>query len=237
MWVKICANTSLEDARLAVEYGADAVGFVFAPSKRLVTPSQVAAITSDLPAEIERIGVFHAIDADETAAAIQTAGLTGAQLHREFDPKLVDALHARLGAGRASILQTVHWNVALTADEQHAHFLDQLAAIQRHGGVDAVLVDSKTASESGGTGVRFDWKAAAAMLHDTGMKIIVAGGLNPLNVADAITTMHPWGVDVASGSEASPGKKDPAKVREFIRNAKQAQGTPAPVSSDASRAY
>lgn len=221
MWVKICANTSLEDTLLAVEHGADAVGFVFAPSKRIVDAAQVAAITAGLPEAIEKIGVFHATDADETANAMERAGLTGAQLHREFSPALVDALHARFST-RLMVLQTVHWNVALSADAQHDHFLEQIELIQRHGGVDAVLVDSKTASESGGTGVRFDWKAASEMLHTTGMKIIVAGGLNPENVAEAIALMRPWGVDVASGSEMFPGKKDPAKVRGFIENARAA---------------
>src|SRR5882757_7546527 len=96
MWIKICANTNLDDAALAAELGADALGFVFAPSSRRVTPQQVAAITPHLPATVEKIGVFYTLDPEEIVSAIRTAGLTGAQLHGGFSPQLIATLATRL---------------------------------------------------------------------------------------------------------------------------------------------
>lgn len=232
MWVKICANTSLEDTLLAVEYGADAVGFIFAPSKRQVNVEQVAYITPVLPDSLEKIGVFYSIDASELIAAVKHCGLTGIQLHSEFEPELVEKLRGHFGdtGERISILQTVHWNTALPANEQEPHFLQQLSEIDAQGLVSAILVDSKTAHASGGTGVQFDWKAAARALQNAKTRMVVAGGLNPDNVVEAIHSLSPWGVDVASGSEISPGRKDPAKVRSFISHAKAAQAVPTPLS-------
>ena len=113
-WVKVCCNTTLEDALLAAELGADALGFVFAPSKRKVTPEQVGAITARLPAAIERVGVFQSVDpetdAAEIAAAAAAAGLTGAQLHGRFSDALPGSLRA-LAPG-LELIQTLHWDVA-----------------------------------------------------------------------------------------------------------------------------
>ncbi|MBS1813465.1 MAG: phosphoribosylanthranilate isomerase [Acidobacteria bacterium] len=235
MWVKICANTSVEDARLAVEFAADAVGFIFAPSKRQVAVAQVAEMTAALPDALEKIGVFYSTDADELLNAVRACRLTGVQLHSEFEPGLVERLRVHFGdtGESVSILQTVHWNTSLPAEEQEEHFLQQLSEIDAQGLVSAILVDSKTAHASGGTGVQFDWQAAARALRNAKTRMVVAGGLNPANVAEAIRSLEPWGVDVASGSEISPGKKDAEKVRNFIHNAKAAQAKPTPLSSAA----
>jgi phosphoribosylanthranilate isomerase len=217
MWIKICANTNFEDANLAVSLGADALGFVFAPSARQVTAAQVAAITYRLPDGVEKIGVFATSDVDEIAEAIHVAGLTGAQLHREFSPFLVDALAARLPGLR--IIQTSHFNVGLGvgADSSGASF----STLRDAQNVAAVLIDSRTATASGGTGQTFDWAAARQSLVDLGSKpLIVAGGLNAGNVQEAIAVLQPWGVDVASGVEAEPGRKDPQKLADFIRKAR-----------------
>jgi phosphoribosylanthranilate isomerase len=217
VWIKICGNTSLEDARLAVEAGADAVGFVFAPSPRRVIAAQVAAIVPHLPAEVEKIGVFVGADLEAIEAAVCEAGLTGVQLHFAADPELPEELHSRLGR-ELRILRVLHFET-----ENLAGIATQLADYERDPHVDAVLVDSRTGSAVGGTGVAFDWAAARLTLfQETKHRLVAAGGLNPENVAEAIATLRPWGVDVVSGVEAAPGRKDPDKVREFVARARAA---------------
>lgn len=220
MWVKICANTNVEDALLAAELGADAVGFVFAPSARQVTAAQVAEITPYLPGGIEKVGVFPAWDAGEIVSAVREAGLTAVQLHGGFDPALVRRLHETF-EGRVRIIQTVHW-VVNGGESSEVEVTGKLGEIARERAVDEVLVDSKVGAASGGTGVAFDWGAARNVFAAgaDGMKLILAGGLNPENVAEAIRQLHPWGVDVASGVEAHPGRKDRVKMSQFIQGAK-----------------
>jgi len=214
LWVKICANTSLEDAQLAADAGADAVGFILAPSPRRVTPEQVAAITPHLPPAIEKIGVFVDADLATISDTVALAGLTGVQLHSSGSDNLAAQLRARFGLS-LRILQVIHFGEEASR---------QLQTVSANPFVDAVLVDSRTASAVGGTGISFDWHAARATIFDGGsaLKLIAAGGLNPGNVTEAITTLRPWGVDVASGVESSPGRKDGQKVREFVANARAA---------------
>jgi phosphoribosylanthranilate isomerase len=221
MFVKICAHTNLADALLSVEAGADALGFVFAKSSRQVTAAQVAAITHALPASVKKIGVFHARTADEIIHDVRTAGLTGAQLHFAFDPAVIAKLRAAFGP-EFFIIQTLHWVVDGDADAAEKNFREQLQAVTKADGVDAVLLDAKTSAASGGTGKSFDWKRARAVLDaDAGsLKIIVAGGLTPANVREAIAALNPWGVDVASGTEFMPGMKDAAKIRAFVNAAR-----------------
>jgi phosphoribosylanthranilate isomerase len=219
MWVKICANTNLEDAQLVADAGADAVGFVFAESVCRVTPAQVRAITPHLPANVERYGVFVDSDLSEMVATIEECGLTGVQLHASNDPDLPRKLRERfpsaLGLARLGILKVIHYGGDLEA---------QLCEAQSDDTVDAVLVDSRTATLLGGTGRRFDWESARSSFAGVASRlhVIAAGGLNPENVGEAIATLQPWGVDVATGVEASPGKKDPAKVKAFVENARVA---------------
>jgi phosphoribosylanthranilate isomerase len=217
MWIKICANTNLADAALATELGADAVGFVFAPSPRQVTVAQVAAITPHLPQNIERIGVFYTLDPAEIIAAVRQAHLTGVQLHGGYSASLVTALNAEFPAG-LRIIQTNHWRIGA----QNANtFASELSTLSLIPAIDAVLVDSRTAAASGGTGVPFDWQAARSAMISLGTKpLILAGGLTPANVAEAITTLHPFGVDVASGVESHPGQKDPTRLKAFIAAAR-----------------
>jgi phosphoribosylanthranilate isomerase len=212
LWVKVCANTSLADTMLAVDAGADAVGFVFAPSPRQVTISQVAAIAPELPSSIEKIGVFVNSSFEEIAAAVQTCGLTGVQLHFDGDDLPV-RLRNRFGTA-LRILQVLHYAPDLT---------DKAKALAADKNIDAILVDSRTAAAIGGTGIRFDWDAAASLFRTPEMKMIAAGGLNPSNVAEAISKLTPWGVDVASGVESTPDHKDPEKVRAFVKNARNAK--------------
>lgn len=217
MWIKICANTNLEDARLAADLGAQAVGFVFAPSARRVTPAQVGAITRELPAHIERIGVFDTQDAGEILHAVEEGGLTGAQLHGRFNPDLVRGLRGAF-PGHVTLIQTVHWNVTPGAASPGEVLRSQLRAIHGEPGIGRVLIDSQVGAATGGTGIAFDWDAAAEVFRvELGdLRLIVAGGLRPANVAEVIRRLEPWGVDVATGVEESPGKKDPRKLEAFI---------------------
>jgi phosphoribosylanthranilate isomerase len=216
MWVKVCANTSLEDAQLAATAGADAVGFVFAESVRRVSVEQVRAITSHLPEAVAKYGVFVDAGVEEIAATIKECGLTGVQLHASQDAALARNLRELFpavdGRARLGIVRVIHYGGDLA---------ERLHEAQQDDAIDAVLVDSRTATLLGGTGQRFDWQQARGNLACVaGLRLVVAGGLNPDNVAEAVETLRPWGVDVATGVEASPGKKDPAKVRAFIENAR-----------------
>lgn len=213
LWVKICANTSLTDALLAADAGADAVGFVFAPSPRQVTVQQVAAITPSLPSSLEKIGLFVDSTFEGIEAAVKTCGLTGVQLHFEGGKDLPVKLRTRFGQA-LRILHVVHYTPGAS---------QKAAALAGAEAVDAILVDSRTPTAIGGTGIPFDWDDAASLFRSTGKKMIAAGGLNPSNVGEAISKLQPWGVDVASGVEASPGRKDPQKVRQFIKNARKAK--------------
>jgi len=217
LWIKICANTTLEDARLAAAAGADAVGFVFASSKRQVTVEQVAAIVPGLPAELEKIGVFVDATADTMEQALRACGLTGVQLHWDADLALTAEMRRRLGREK-KLLRVMHY----AAGDLSPQALEKLTDPS----VDAVLVDSRSAKGAGGTGESFDWIAASETLFRTaqerGVKLVVAGGLDPLNVVEAIRVLQPWGVDVVSGVEAAPGRKDAEKVRAFVAAARRA---------------
>ncbi len=231
MWVKICGNTNLEDAALAAELGADALGFVFAPSRRQVTAAQVAAIVPHLPAHVERVGVFGSHNVEEIASAALTAGLTTVQLHGGLDVKLAQRLDQRL-AGSVRIIQTLHWTIprrtVRDADDaawsSAARLAGEIERVVRMGTADRVLIDSKVGAAAGGTGVAFDWPAARAVFAAAprALRLIVAGGLTPHNVAHAVAQLAPWGVDVSSGVEAAPGRKDPALLKLFIENARSA---------------
>jgi phosphoribosylanthranilate isomerase len=221
IWLKVCCNTTLEDAQLAASLGVDALGFVFAPSKRHVTPAQVAAIAPHLPADIERVGVFHSANPEYIAHTAATAGLTTAQLHGAFSETLPAAL-AKL-APSLQLIQTLHWDLA--QPDAAASLAAQLTQIAALGAVERVLIDSKIGAATGGTGVPFDWTAARAVFASApgSLHLIVAGGLSPANVAHAITQLAPWGVDVCSGVEATPGRKDPTLLANFIANARRTQ--------------
>lgn len=213
MWIKICGNTNLEDARFAAECGADALGFVFALSPRQVESDQVRQITQELPSQVEKYGVFADAPFDEIVSTVEACHLTGIQLHRSSDELLPYRLRRHF-AGRIAIVQVLNYKAN--------DFERQLGEINASG--DPVLVDSFTAKAVGGTGTSFNWSEARNSILRTApnLRLIAAGGLAPENVKQAIEILQPWGVDVVSGVESKPGKKDPIRVQAFIKQAQEA---------------
>src|SRR5271165_6884189 len=181
MWTKICGNTSIEDAQLAADAGANAVGFVFAESPRRVTRAQVKAITSHLPRTVEKYGVFVDPGFEEVVETVMECELTGVQLQTASDPALVLRLREHFasipGRGRLGILRVVHYK---------SDFDSQLDELGREHAMDAVMIDSRTARMVGGTGLSFDWQAAQTsfLRRASHLRLIVAGGLHPGNVAE-----------------------------------------------------
>ncbi len=228
LWIKICGNTSAADALLAVDAGADAVGFVFAASPRHVTESEVAGIIVRLPKTIETIGVFVDATVEEIYSAVRMCHLTGVQLHWDAPPDLPEKLKTRLGH-ELRILRVLHFGQGAT-DQKPQQASQQVsglaAAYEKDSNVDRLLIDSRTAAAAGGTGVPYDWKLAAKTVFQNAIerKLVAAGGLTPGNVGEAISALHPWGVDVVSGVEAEPGRKDPLKVRQFVKRARATEG-------------
>jgi phosphoribosylanthranilate isomerase len=203
MFVKICGVTSEDDALLAVALGADAIGFIFAPSSRQIAVQKVYDITRRLPPEILTVGVFKDAHPSRVVEMVQSSGVKAAQLHGHESPDDVLAIskHVRF------VIKAV---TAGTVDASRADEFN----------TDYILVDSA----SPGSGQVFDWSLVVNVPEVP--KLILAGGLTPDNVAEAITAVKPWGVDVASGVEASPGKKDPLAMKRFIETAKSAAPEP-----------
>jgi len=219
MWIKICGITSLEDAKVAVEAEADAVGFVFAASPRRVTPETVREITRALPFNVEKIGVFVDSSMDEIVATFETAGLTGVQLHGEYSPGHLLQLRMRMKEKflPVRVVYVVPYDRDAVGFASHLQSLAGLPDIDD--GPSVVLVDTRVGDKVGGTGIPFDWAAAQGAFHQhaANLRLIAAGGLHPENVRQAILTMKPWGVDVSSGVESVPGRKDHQRVKQFIR--------------------
>lgn len=201
MKVKICGLTNAEDAVVAVEAGADAIGFVFhKKSPRCAEQAVVKAIVKDLPPFVLPVGVFVNEDAKLVRDVMDSCGLALAQLHGDETAAYCETL------GR-SVLKAIRLR-------DRRSFL-ALAEFQGRAGVRGFLVDAFSPDAYGGTGQLADWSLAAEAAGVA--RILLAGGLTPENVAQAIEQVRPYGVDVSSGVEASPGKKDHEKVRAFVR--------------------
>jgi phosphoribosylanthranilate isomerase len=200
VFVKICGITSEEDALLAVAMGADAVGFVFAPSSRQVAAGLVRDIVRRLPPEVLTVGVFRDESAQRVVDVVNGTGLRAAQLH---------------GLETADQTMWVRKRVPFVIKAFAAG--DPVLDRADDFGADAILVDS----HAPGSGEVFDWSLAEGA--PINRRVILAGGLTAENVAEAIDRVHPWGVDVSTGVESSPGHKDARKVREFVLNARAAE--------------
>ncbi len=193
--VKICGITNLDDALMAIDAGADALGFVFAPSPRQVTPAQVAAIFAELPPFITTVGLV--VDQDPLPILESCPGLDVIQFHGSETPGTVAACPRR--AIKA-------YRIRERSD---------LSVLSDYRSASALLLDAYVPGIAGGTGTRFPWDLAVHA-QEPGRRIIVAGGLTPENVAKCVAKVRPYGVDVSSGVESSPGRKCAEKVARFI---------------------
>jgi phosphoribosylanthranilate isomerase len=200
LFVKICGITTEADALLCISLGADAIGFIFAPSVRQVAVQTAGDIVKRLPPEILTVGVFRDEAPQRVVEMVHQAGLGAAQLHGHESSQETQWIRARL----PMVIK------AFPAGDR---------TIERFGdfGADYLLVDGDTP----GSGEVFDWRLAEGVVDRT--RMIVSGGLRPDNVAQAVAHLRPAGVDVASGVESGPGRKDPLLVREFIVNARNAE--------------
>ena len=217
-WIKICGTTNLEDAKLAVDAGANAIGFIFAKSRRQIEPQAARAIVDSLPERVEKIGVFVDEHPERVREIVSQAGLTGVDLHGEEDESTRNLLHSAPVEGRRiRVFKTLHMMEPKEMEFAHTRILAGL--------YDALLLDSGSHEQRGGTGKPFDWDATEKLIRliSVTARVIFAGGLTPQNVGQAITRFRPWGVDVVSGVEAEPGRKDPDKVRAFIAAVRAAE--------------
>jgi phosphoribosylanthranilate isomerase len=208
-WIKFCGTTSLVDAKASIAAGADALGFIFAPSKRQVDASQARDIIRQLPAEIEKVGVFMAEPMEDILAIADATGLTGVQLHGAESSDGA-ALLSKKRSGDFRVIKTV-----LIKDNFSNGLQDLLQAVQPP---DCILLDSGT-----GSGKTFPWEDAKQIVHNAPAQIIVAGGLTPENVGEAIAVFSPWGVDVVSGIEKQAGQKDMQKMNAFVSSVRKAE--------------
>ncbi len=198
IFVKICGCASGRDVEAIAALKPDALGFILWPgSKRYVNPQQIAEWTASVPTDIARVGVFVDAAPDQIRQAVEVAGLDVVQLH---GGEQRDDIH-RLQPVRC--WKVVHLNRSIP---------DDLADYE----VEALLIDYHGESQPGGTGETVDWQAAHSFVAAADRKVVLAGGLNRDNVQQAIRQVHPWGVDVSSGVEHSPGIKDIEKVKDFI---------------------
>jgi phosphoribosylanthranilate isomerase len=212
--VKICGITNIEDARAAVEAGADLLGFIFyPPSPRYVTPEGARQIVNVIreTSNVRLVGVFVNESLDQVRGVMETAGLELAQLHGKEAPEMVREMGARAYKSlQATDLDTAH---VLMANYRAA-----LGDVRARGNVPAFIADAPPAKLPGGNGMVADWSVAREIASE--FPILLAGGLNPENVQEAIERVQPWGVDVSSGVERAPGLKDHGKVREFLGRVK-----------------
>jgi len=199
--VKICGITNSEDAHAAVEYGADALGFVFAKSPRQITKEQARDIIAELPPFVSPVGVFVDEKADMIKEICDFCGIQTVQLHGNEQPSYLKELEG--------------YKLIKAFRVKEEDDLKQLANYKPH----AFLLDSYVKGVMGGTGVSFNWEIAR-QAHKYGT-IILSGGLTPKNVKEAIQMVKPYAVDVSSGVESSPGKKDKSLLKRFIANAKE----------------
>lgn len=240
MWLKVCGVTTEEDALAAARFGADAVGFVFWPgSPRFVHPQRAARIASVLPSDVERVGVFVGGRPDFILKVARSVGLDAIQLHGGESPLFVEQIRAGLekdaasraerrrvikafGVGPGFRLQDISAfppDVAVLLDAAHARAADtNHHGLHRDPGIRARFSTRQSATSGqlvpGGTGRTIDWEVAARVAP--ARRTILAGGLTPENVGQAIRIASPHGVDVASGVERSPGVKDHGRLRRFI---------------------
>jgi phosphoribosylanthranilate isomerase len=200
--IKICGITRAEDAAAAVAAGVDAIGVIFAPSRRQVTIARAAAALAQVPVPVARVGVFVDAAASDIEEAIAACGLTAVQLSGAESPKICDSL-------TVPVLKTIHIGT----------LFDAQAAEPYRGHAAALLLDTLVTGKAGGTAQTFDWQHMAL---PGWAPCFVAGGLHSANVGACIAALRPFAVDVSSGVEASAGIKDPEKIAAFCAAVREA---------------
>jgi phosphoribosylanthranilate isomerase len=200
--VKVCGIKELEDARVAAEAGADAIGLVFAESPRRVSVERAREIAAALPEGVLKVGVFVDAEPEEVLRVAREVGLDYAQLHGDEPPEAV----AEIRGGGLGVIKALRVRNA-----------EALTAVERYE-ADLLLLDAWSAKARGGTGARFDWELAKSLKGRD--NILVSGGLDPENVQEAIGFFEPYGVDASSSLEDRPGKKNSERVRRFVGAAK-----------------
>jgi len=203
LFVKICGITNAEDVRVAVEAGADAIGFIFVPNTpRYIEVADAQQIAAGIPERVKKVGVFVNDSVEAVNRAVREVPLDLVQLHGDET-----ASFARLV--EAPIIKAIRVRGAIDVEGFRAYKAS------------AYLLDTYVEDAHGGTGKAFDWALALPVVN-AGLRVLLSGGLGPENVAEAVRRVRPFGVDVSSGVEASPGRKDSEKVRAFIENARGA---------------
>ena len=200
-WIKICGITNIEDGLKAASLGADSLGFVFAPSPRRVEPATVRAIVQNLSTSVFKVGVFLNHPLSEVKEIAAYCNLNGLQFHGEESPEYCQKFSQQ-------VIKTIR-----------IKDLESLKDMAKYPNV-SILLDTWCPTQGGGTGTPFPWEIALKAKGER--DFILSGGLSPLNVGEAIKKVRPMGVDVCSGVEAVPGKKDPLKMAEFIKEVRQA---------------
>ena len=216
LWIKICATTNLDDARAALDAGANALGFILTASPRQIAPDKAAEIIAALPASVEKIGVVVNESPESLVKLASDVGLTGLQLQGDEPAEQLPEFRRALGLRK--IIRTLQAHELLPDPATLDAYLAQRKSY------DGVLLDSGSAAARGGTGQTFDWNAMLPIVERIKevAPVIIAGGLTPENVAEAVRLFDPCGVDVVSGVEHEPGKKDTAKLRAFVTAARDA---------------
>lgn len=203
-WIKICGTTSERDADLAIRAGANALGFIMAQSPRQVSDTAAYAIGAIVPKGVETIGVFVNEELETLVETARFCRFTGVQLHGDEGAAYISQLRKRLPATR--IVKT------LSAGSMQG--VSGLAP-------DAWLIDNSLPGQRGGTGQTFNWRESLVNVRRLREPVIVAGGLTPQNVQEALDIFRPWGVDVASGVESYPGRKHSGAITQFIDAVRQ----------------
>jgi phosphoribosylanthranilate isomerase len=203
-WIKICGITNVADGLLAASLGADAIGFIFAPSPRRIDPEAAQKIIQILPSFLFKVGVFVDEDGEKVQRIAEFCGLQGLQLHGKESPEYC----------RKFVFPVIK---ALQIKG-----VESLEGMEEYGDM-PLLLDAYSPNQAGGTGKPFPWEIAlkAKKKRD----FVLSGGLSPINVGEAIRKVKPWGVDVCSGVESFAGRKDPSKMAEFVKEVKKADET------------
>ena len=203
-WIKICGTTNERDADIAIRAGAHALGFIMTKSPRQVSDSAAYSIGTIVPKGVETIGVFVNEDFKTLVETARFCKFTGVQLHGDEDADYIARLRSQLPG--AKILKAMP-----------ASSLDGPVASNP----DAWLIDGAGGAQRGGSGTTFNWRESASQIRKLKQPVIIAGGLTPKNVEEALGIFHPWGVDVVSGIESYPGRKHPGLVAQFIDAVRQ----------------